>query len=75
MLYAWSEGKTNRASAATLMNAESSRSHSIVSIIVRQKDDNTGRCRTGRLFLVDLAGSEKVSLSVVCLHSYLEISL
>jgi kinesin family protein 5 len=54
-------GKTNRASAPTLMNAESSRSHSIVSILVDQKDTVSGRQRRGNLFLVDLAGSEKVS--------------
>ena len=54
-------GKTNRASAPTLMNAESSRSHSIVSILVSQRNSITGRNRTGKLFLVDLAGSEKVS--------------
>lgn len=54
-------GKANRASAPTLMNAESSRSHSIVSILVDQQDTKTGRQRRGSLFLVDLAGSEKVS--------------
>ena len=51
-------GKANRASAATLMNAESSRSHSILSIIVTQKNGVTGRHRRGKIFLVDLAGSE-----------------
>lgn len=55
-----SSGKTNRASAPTLMNAESSRSHSIVSILVSQRHSITGRNRTGKMFLVDLAGSEKV---------------
>lgn len=54
-------GKANRASAPTLMNAESSRSHSIVSIFVDQKDTVSGRQKRGNLFLVDLAGSEKVS--------------
>jgi kinesin family member 5 len=54
-------GKTHRASAPTLMNAESSRSHSILSILVSQKSETTGRHRKGKLFLVDLAGSEKVS--------------
>jgi kinesin family member 5 len=54
-------GKANRASAPTLMNADSSRSHSILSINVSQKHQATGRNRRGRLFLVDLAGSEKVS--------------
>ena len=54
-------GKTNRESAPTLMNAESSRSHSIVSILVDQKNTTSGRQKKGTLFLVDLAGSEKVS--------------
>ena len=54
-------GKTYRQTAPTLMNAESSRSHSILSILVDQKDQHTGRQKRGRLFLVDLAGSEKVS--------------
>lgn len=54
-------GKTFRATAATLMNADSSRSHSIMSILVSQKNEVTGRNRKGRLFLVDLAGSEKIS--------------
>lgn len=54
-------GKANRITAPTLMNAESSRSHSIVSIIIDQKNLSTGRNKRGILFLVDLAGSEKVS--------------
>ena len=54
-------GKSYRASAATLMNAESSRSHSILSILVNQHNSSTGRQRKGKIFLVDLAGSEKIS--------------
>jgi kinesin family protein 5 len=54
-------GKTYRATAATLMNADSSRSHSILSILISQKNEKTGRNKKGRLFLVDLAGSEKIS--------------
>lgn len=52
-------GGQARAVAATNMNQESSRSHSIFVIEVSQKTD-TGSARSGRLFLVDLAGSEKV---------------
>eukprot|EP01041_Mallomonas_annulata_P009019 gene9020-18677_t len=44
-------GKANRASAPTLMNAESSRSHSILSIQIDQKSDSTGRNRRGKLHL------------------------
>ena len=54
-------GKVNRASAPTLMNAESSRSHSILTILLTQKNDNKGINLKGKLFLVDLAGSEKIS--------------
>lgn len=53
-------GGQSRAVAATNMNQESSRSHSIFVIEVTQKNVETGSARSGRLFLVDLAGSEKV---------------
>jgi hypothetical protein len=53
-------GKRHRASAPTLMNAESSRSHSILSVCVTQRNEMTQRVRRGKLVLVDLAGSEKV---------------
>lgn len=43
------------------MNAESSRSHSIVVITITQKNLDTGAAKSGKLYLVDLAGSEKVS--------------
>lgn len=42
------------------MNAESSRSHSIVQITITQKNLDTGAAKSGKLYLVDLAGSEKV---------------
>ena len=53
-------GGASRAVAATNMNQESSRSHSIFVIEVSQKNVESGAVRSGRLFLVDLAGSEKV---------------
>lgn len=53
-------GGTARAVAATNMNQESSRSHSIFVITVTQKNLETGTAKSGQLFLVDLAGSEKV---------------
>lgn len=53
-------GGAARAVAATNMNQESSRSHSIFVIEVAQKNVETGSAKSGRLFLVDLAGSEKV---------------
>ncbi|AOW00514.1 P-loop containing nucleoside triphosphate hydrolase protein [Yarrowia lipolytica] len=54
------QGSLSRAVAATNMNQESSRSHSIFSIAVSQKNVASGAQKTGQLFLVDLAGSEKV---------------
>ncbi len=53
-------GGTARAVAATNMNQESSRSHSIFVVTVTQKNVETGSAKSGQLFLVDLAGSEKV---------------
>ena len=43
------------------MNAESSRSHSIVMFTITQKNVDTGAAKGGKLYLVDLAGSEKVN--------------
>ncbi|XP_077581597.1 kinesin-like protein KIF17 [Stigmatopora nigra] len=57
-------GWRNRAVAATLMNKDSSRSHSIFSIHLEMcRTDSSGRdhLRAGKLNLVDLAGSERQS--------------
>lgn len=54
------QGGGVRAVAATNMNQESSRSHSIFAIVVTQKNTVSGAQKSGQLFLVDLAGSEKV---------------
>ncbi|KAI9273594.1 P-loop containing nucleoside triphosphate hydrolase protein, partial [Sporodiniella umbellata] len=53
-------GGDNRVVASTNMNAESSRSHSIVLVTITQKNLDTGAAKSGKLYLVDLAGSEKV---------------
>lgn len=53
-------GGLARAVAATNMNQESSRSHSIFVVTITQKNVETGSQKSGQLFLVDLAGSEKV---------------
>ncbi|SPO06007.1 related to kinesin [Cephalotrichum gorgonifer] len=53
-------GGSARAVAATNMNQESSRSHSIFVVTITQKNVETGSAKSGQLFLVDLAGSEKV---------------
>lgn len=54
-------GKKNRSVGATLMNAASSRSHSIFTIVVECADssDRGEHIRVGKLNLVDLAGSER----------------
>jgi kinesin family protein 5 len=57
------EGATNRATAATGMNEGSSRSHSVFTITVTQRDLNTNTTKSGKLVLVDLAGSEMVRKS------------
>jgi kinesin family protein 3/17 len=62
-------GWKNRATGATLMNADSSRSHSIFSISLEMMplcaledggcSDGSDHIRKGKLNLVDLAGSER----------------
>ena len=54
-------GNSNRSISATLMNSESSRSHSIFILTVTQNNTQDLSCKTGQLYLVDLAGSEKIS--------------
>ncbi|XP_036721226.1 kinesin heavy chain isoform X1 [Balaenoptera musculus] len=55
------EGKSNRHVAVTNMNEDSSRSHSIFLINIKQENMETEQKLSGKLYLVDLAGSEKVS--------------
>ena len=43
------------------MNDQSSRSHSVFLINLIQKNKETGKTLSGKLFLVDLAGNERVS--------------
>ena len=52
-------GKEKRAVGATAMNKQSSRSHSVFTIIVEQHSEKNGT-RMGKLHLVDLAGSERL---------------
>ena len=53
-------GAINRAVAATGMNEGSSRSHSVFTITITQRDLTTATSKSGKLVLVDLAGSEMV---------------
>ena len=56
-------GTLNRRTAATAMNQDSSRSHSLFSIYIETAEDIKGeqRIKAGKLNLVDLAGSERSS--------------
>jgi hypothetical protein len=57
-------GKKNRSVGATLMNQDSSRSHSIFTIVIESSStgaDGSAHIRAGKLNLVDLAGSERQS--------------
>jgi len=57
-------GQRNRSVGATLMNAQSSRSHSIFTVTVEtseEGDDGAAHIRVGKLNMVDLAGSERQS--------------
>lgn len=58
------KGTERRKTAATLMNAQSSRSHTVFSILVHIKEngaDGEEMLKIGKLNLVDLAGSENCS--------------
>ncbi|XP_076237452.1 kinesin-like protein Klp61F [Calliopsis andreniformis] len=60
------KGLNRRKTTATLMNAQSSRSHTLFSITVHTKEntiDGEEVLKTGKLNLVDLAGSENVGRS------------
>ncbi|XP_011875428.1 PREDICTED: bipolar kinesin KRP-130 [Vollenhovia emeryi] len=60
------KGSEKRQTAATLMNAHSSRSHTVFSITIHIKENNVDGeelLKTGKLNLVDLAGSENIGRS------------
>ncbi|KAK2665172.1 hypothetical protein Ddye_003746 [Dipteronia dyeriana] len=59
------QGSLNRKVAATNMNRESSRSHSVFTCVIesRWEKDSTTNLRFARLNLVDLAGSERQKTS------------
>ena len=60
MLSVMQEGSVNRAVSSTKMNEDSSRSHSVFTITILQKNTTTQSSKVGKLSLVDLAGSEMV---------------
>ena len=59
-------GTQRRQTAATLLNAHSSRSHSLFTVTIHMKENNINGeefLKTGKLNLVDLAGSENIGRS------------
>jgi kinesin family protein C2/C3 len=58
-------GAKNRSTAATKMNERSSRSHLVLSMYVKAKNNITNVEFMGKLHLIDLAGSERVKQSGV----------
>lgn len=59
----FARGSARRTTTSTAMNAESSRSHLICSLVVKLKNRRTQVESVGKLTLVDLAGSERVDKS------------
>lgn len=57
-------GVRSRSVAHTELNAESSRSHLIISLVITLTNCRTGATQRGKLTLVDLAGSERVRCGV-----------
>uniref|UniRef100_A0A7S4IHT8 Kinesin-like protein n=1 Tax=Vannella robusta TaxID=1487602 RepID=A0A7S4IHT8_9EUKA len=59
------QGQRCRSVAKTSLNAQSSRSHAIITFIIEKKDTNNNITR-GKLHLIDLAGNERLSKSKAC---------
>lgn len=57
-------GNAQRSTGATLMNADSSRSHCVFTLTLTRKNVATREVLRGKLLFVDLAGSEKASKTV-----------
>ena len=64
MINLYNEGAKRRRTAETMMNKNSSRSHSILRINMSRKDQ-TGTMLSSILNLIDLAGSERITRSKV----------
>lgn len=57
-------GLDNRLMRSTNMNETSSRSHLLISLVLKFQEQGTGRSRTGKITFIDLAGSERLALSL-----------
>jgi hypothetical protein len=71
VLYWLAEGVKNRAVGFTQLNAESSRSHLLLTLTVERAGADGAAARLGKLLLVDLAGSEKVKKTGAAAHALL----
>lgn len=66
MIDHWASAESSkRHITKTEMNEASSRSHSVLSIMVEVKSNTTGTTSFGKLSLIDLAGSERINKSGV----------
>eukprot|EP00033_Pygsuia_biforma_P001844 GCRY01002062.1.p1 GENE.GCRY01002062.1~~GCRY01002062.1.p1 ORF type:complete len:1326 (+),score=511.11 GCRY01002062.1:180-4157(+) len=59
----FNEGLSSRKVASTLMNADSSRSHLVFSVLLETFNKETQTTLFGKISFIDLAGSERVSKS------------
>lgn len=59
----YKQASERRATASTLLNKSSSRSHAVLTLTLLSKDNATGKVIRSKLHLVDLAGSENVGKS------------
>jgi kinesin family protein C2/C3 len=57
------KGNVNRVTSSTGLNDVSSRSHMVVTLTVRTRNNRAGDSYVGKLSLVDLAGSERLAKS------------
>jgi hypothetical protein len=56
-------GESRRTTKSTNMNDASSRSHLVISVVIKSENRKTQEITSGKLTLVDLAGSERVAKS------------
>lgn len=59
----YKQASERRATASTLLNKTSSRSHAVLTLTLLSRDNPTGKVIRSKLHLVDLAGSENVGKS------------
>ena len=70
-------GNAVRATASTMLNERSSRSHAILTLEIEtmSEDAKASKVRMGKLNIVDLAGSERVQMSGVVGEALAEVRM